>query len=165
MKEYLFNLIKYNHWANKRICDFIFAAGEDVCLVHQVSSFPTIRETVFHIWDAEGIWLNRLKGDSLNFWPSKNFSGSTIEGCKLMVQGSYQLIQMVELIDQNELSKIIDYKNIKGVPFQITIQEIISHLVNHSTFHRGQLITMLRVAEFTDLKSTDLIGYFRENNR
>jgi uncharacterized damage-inducible protein DinB len=57
----------------------------------------------------------------------------------------------------------IDYTNIKGAPFSNKIMHIIAHVMNHSSYHRGQIITMLRGAGYTNPGSTDLIVYFRES--
>lgn len=163
MKKYFLSLISYNAWANQKLATVIIDSGEDAALLLQKSSFATIRETAFHIWDAEGIWLKRLKGASLDEWPSKNFTGTTTEGLNLMVDGSRDYLNYVEALDEHDFSAVIHYTNIKGAAFQNSIEEILAHVMNHSTFHRGQLVTMLRGAGCTNLKSTDLIAFFRED--
>ncbi len=164
MKKYFLSLVSYNAWANQKLAAIISDTGEDAVQQLQKSSFSTIRETAFHIWDAEGIWLKRLKGASLNEWPSKNFTGTTKEGLQLLVDGSRDYLDYLEALDEKEFSSVINYTNIKGVAFQNTIEEILAHVMNHSTFHRGQLVTMLRGAGCTNLKSTDMITFYREDS-
>ncbi len=164
MKKYFLSLVNYNVWANQTLASIIIESGEDRSLLQQKSSFATIKETAFHIWDAEGIWMKRLKGESLDEWPSKNFKGNFSEGFQLMVEGSREYLTFVENLNEKDLSAIIHYTNIKGVAFQNSIQEILAHVMNHSTFHRGQLVTMLRGAGCTNLKSTDLIAFYREDS-
>ena len=53
------------------------------------------------------------------------------------------------------------YKNLKGDPFEDRIEDTLFHVVNHSTYHRGQIITMLREAGVAKVVSTDLIHYLR----
>lgn len=163
MKEYFLSLVNYNAWANSRMCDFISAAGEESSLLVQKSSFPTIRATAFHIWDAEGIWVNRLNGKSITGWPSKDFSGSTLEGAKQWLDTSKAFAELVSKKSESDFHEMIHYNNTKGIPFQNSFQQIIAHVMNHSTFHRGQLVTMLRGADFTELKSTDLIAFYRDS--
>ncbi|HMT27914.1 MAG TPA: DinB family protein [Bacteroidia bacterium] len=164
MKKYFLDLVSYNAWANRRMTELIICAGEEAATSIHKSSFPSIKETLFHIWDAEGIWLKRLKGESLDSWPSKNFIGNTFEGCEELVRGSRDFVSYVELMNESELSQMIHYTNIKGVAFSNTVTEILGHVMNHSTFHRGQIVTMLRAVDFSDLKSTDLVTFFREGN-
>ncbi|MBL0342179.1 MAG: hypothetical protein IPP71_15460 [Bacteroidetes bacterium] len=163
MRNYFIRLANYNCWANQRICEFIVNAGEEVSMLKQNSSFSTIRETVFHIWDAESIWLNRMKKEPVTNWPSKKCIGSTREGCDLMVLGSHDFKTLIESFDVDKFDDTLPYFNIKGDPFHSTFTEIIAHVLNHSTFHRGQIVTMLRSAGFTDLQSTDLIAFYRDS--
>ncbi len=163
MKNYLLSLLKFNIWANRHITAFITEAGEEASLSVQTSSFTTIRATLFHIWDAEILWFKRLHGESLTEGPSSTFSGTTAAGCKLVIEGSESLLRYLESLSESDLMRAIEYKNTKGVAFQNTIVEILAHVVNHSTFHRGQLVTMLRVAGFNALQSTDLVTFFRQN--
>jgi len=65
--------------------------------------------------------------------------------------------------DKKDLEKELSYKSVKGEPFTNRISHVIQHVVNHSTFHRGQIITMLRNAGVTELFPTDFIAFEREN--
>jgi len=163
MKKYFLSLVSYNAWANHKLALIIIDSGDDAALLLQKSSFASIRETAFHIWDAEGIWMKRLKGESLDEWPSKNFAGATKDGLHLMVDGSRDYINYVESLNEKDFSTVIHYTNIKGAGFQNSIEEILAHVMNHSTFHRGQLVTMLRGAGCANLKTTDLIAFYRED--
>jgi uncharacterized damage-inducible protein DinB len=164
MPEYLKTLTDYNYWANKKIISFVLDAGADAVNLKQVSSFDTIKKTVYHIWDAESIWLDRLHHQTPNSWPSKSFDGDFIEACAKMTETSMQLKDFVESMSLEDTEAGIHYKNIQKEPFSNTMQEVITHVVNHGTFHRGQLVTMLRVAGYTHLQSTDLITYYRDKD-
>jgi uncharacterized damage-inducible protein DinB len=50
----------------------------------------------------------------------------------------------------------------KGIEFKSAVDEILFHVVNHGTFHRGQMITMLRELGYTSFPSQDLIAFTRE---
>ena len=60
------------------------------------------------------------------------------------------------------LTEQIDYKTMKGDAYSNTAEEILVHVINHGTFHRGQVITMLRELGFTQFPSTDLITFLRQ---
>ena len=165
MKEYLVSLTAYNSWANMRILKFVTEAGEDRSGLMQSSSFSTIRQTVLHILDAQFVWFSRLHGVSPTDGPGKNFSGTAVDACMKLVESSKEFETYVASLSDADLQVLISYKTIKGDPFTSKIYEILAHAMNHGTYHRGQLITMLRGAGFTDLASTDLIVFFREQQK
>ena len=162
MKDYLVSLAEYNVWANKKILDFVKAAGEGRGRMEQVSSFESILQTVLHIHNAQTIWFSRVNGHSPLTWPIEPFNGSVADAATELVNSSKDFILFVKGLPEDELFKTIHYKNIIGQPFTNTLLEIVTHVMNHGTFHRGQLITMFRVAGHTQLETTDLISFFRE---
>ena len=87
--------LTYNLWANERLGHLLMAQDEAILNADQKSSFTTISKTVFHIWDAELIWLTRLNGDSLNDWPSKSFTGTKAE----MLHGLIKIALVTPLDD------------------------------------------------------------------
>lgn len=163
MKQLLINYTKYNLWANDRICNKLKNSDLSLIDVETISSFNTIRKTLYHIWDAETIWYKRLNGESLTYWPSNTFNGSFEEFSWQFLANSVLLNRYVNNKSYNELLGIIDYSNIEGKKFKNMISNIIQHCVNHSTHHRGQIYTMMRTVGITGLQSIDYITYIREN--
>jgi len=68
---------------------------------------------------------------------------------------------MVSTEGDEFISKTISYKNMEGKEFNNPVWQLIMHCMNHSTFHRGQIVTMLRQFDVKDIPGTDLILYFR----
>ena len=163
MKTILTDYTKYNYWANKKICDLLLTLDNSVLEKDIDSSFRTIKDTVYHIWGAEDLWRQRIAGYSSNTTIAKNFQGDFSEGIKLFNEESLKLIELVNNSSEENFLQVIDYKNLAGHDFSNKLFEIIMHCMNHSTFHRGQIITMLRTAGVTKLFSTDLITYYREH--
>lgn len=158
MKQLLNEYTQYNVWANEIICSFLQQLTPAQVNLQQASSFNSILNTVVHIADCEFNWLKRINGNSV--WESK----STIEVdftalLEFWIKQSKQFVVLVEREDQ--FTKIIDYKNSNGVPFQMELYKIFMHVMNHSTYHRGQLVTLLRGAGFTELSTTDLVSFYR----
>ncbi len=165
MSHNLIHHLTYNLWANERIGHLLMAHDEALLNAEQKSSFPSITKTVLHLWDAEIIWLTRLQGNSLSDWPSKSFTGGKAELLTGMVNTSTELLQFVKDKDESFQLQNLVYKNMKGDAFENTVEEILFHLVNHGTYHRGQIITLLRESGLTQMVSTDLIGWFREQKK
>jgi uncharacterized damage-inducible protein DinB len=157
--------LTYNLWANERIGHVIMAQDEAVLNAEQKSSFTTISKTVFHIWDAEVIWLTRLKGSSLTDWPSKSFNGTKADMLHGLIKNSTELLNYVKERGEPFLGQTIAYKSIKGDSFESSVEEILFHVVNHGTYHRGQIITMLHGSGAKQMVSTDLINWFREQHK
>lgn len=163
MKDILSKYSLYNIWANQRVCDFVKKNLSEEQLNNEIiSSFPSIKKTLFHIWDAEMIWLFRIKGESLKGFPSNEFKGTTVEGIKLLIQNSKTLSDLIISKDDSFFYSDLKYSNLKGIQFESKASDVVQHVMNHSTYHRGQSITMLRQLGFSDLFSTDYISFCRE---
>jgi uncharacterized damage-inducible protein DinB len=159
MKDYLLQLLDYNWWAHKRLFDPI---DDSIVDRETPSSFNTLRKTVYHIWGAEELWLSRMKGDSTPVWQSQHFSGSFSEALTEMRKVNEAWIHLIKSKSDKDLQEIIAYKNVAGTPFANRLDHIVAHVCNHSTFHRGQIVTMLRALGETEIPATDMIAYFRE---
>lgn len=161
VKELLLNYTKYNHWANEKVTEFLKKLEPSLLDKEIPSSFNSIRKTIYHIWDAELIWFTRLAGNSFTDWPSKTFKGSDEEFYKSFLEQSKKFIDYTESKSEKELAENFEYTSMEGKPYKNPKSQSIHHCMNHSTFHRGQIITMLRTVGFTDLTSTDYITYIR----
>jgi uncharacterized damage-inducible protein DinB len=151
----------YNLWANKRVIIKLVSLPEKMLNKELKSSFRSITLTVLHMYDAETIWLNRLEGISLNEWPAKNFKGSPAEAMQLLEYASIKIADYTNNISGDSLYNDCTFTSLEGKPYTMKIYDIIQHCMNHSTFHRGQIITMLRELDIAELPSTDYIAYLR----
>jgi len=153
--------LAYNEWANTKVADVLRAVEDQIFFQDNKSSFQSIAKTVLHIWDAQHIWLQRMQGNSLTTWPSAKFKGSKDDSLNGLIRSSGDLSEFMLSKKKTYLATVYPYKNIKGEPFEGTYEDTLFHVVNHSTYHRGQIITMLRESGSTLLPSTDLIHYLR----
>ncbi len=162
MKTLLTSLCDYNVWANKRVVELIRSSPEDISDKLIESSFPSIRKTIYHIWDAQVIWLNRLQGISLNTWPNKEYDDVFAGYDLYFIQQSVDFHRFIQTRSDAYFETTCFYKTLNGNDNQTKHWQIILHCMNHSTYHRGQIITMLRSIGSTNLISTDYIAYVRE---
>lgn len=152
---------QYNAWANTKIAEILTKLSEEELDKEIVSSFPSLKKTVLHIWDAETIWLTRLEGGTLAGWPSASFKGGKDELLKGFLATSERFADLVSSKDSGFFQTSIAYKNMKGIEFTNAIDDVLHHVVNHGSFHRGQIITMLRQLGHTDFPAQDLIAFAR----
>ncbi len=153
---------KYNLWANTTIAEALNTLPEDQFITEQKSSFRTIKETVMHMYDAETIWFKRLNGVSLTEWPSRGVKCIGAEAVKLLLDASNNLEKLAAGMDENMLVSKCRFLSMDGKEFEMNAFDILQHSFNHSTFHRGQLVTMLRFCGIEKLPSTDYITYIRK---
>ncbi len=154
----------YNLWANTKLANVFTGLPEKLADQTIESSFPSPKKTMLHIWDAEVIWLKRLGGEAISDFPSKTFSGNTKNVVEGWLETSSKFLEFVEGQDESAFGKEMTVKTIGSGSYAQKAFEMIHHCMNHSTYHRGQLLIMARQLGLKGLPSTDLIFYLRENS-
>jgi len=150
----------YNHWANTLLAELMMQIDPSLFSRELKSSFPSLRDTVNHIRGAELVWLERMQGFSRTSFP--DFPDAREAVLSELVEGSRKFSAFVQAQDEAFFGQECAYKNLKGDAFRSKNGEIVMHCMNHSTFHRGQLVTMMReLGVEKNIPSTDLITYFR----
>ena len=161
MSYSIYKHLTFNIWANTKTAEVLTEVNDEIYYRENKSSFPSITKTVMHMWGAQNIWLKRLQGESLAAWPYQIEQESKAGQLAGLVQSSQNILDFVTSKDDAFLSSLYSYTNMKGEPFTDSVEDTLFHVVNHSTYHRGQIITMLREASITKVVSTDLIQYLR----
>jgi uncharacterized damage-inducible protein DinB len=155
MKQLLKQYAAYNAWANQRILDVILALTEEKQVAEIPSSFNSLMKTVLHMLDAESIWWQRMKMQERFTRPSEGFTGTMKDAATSLLQQSRQWEEWVANVSDLMLDHVFEYRNIKGEQLKLPIYQMLQHVSNHSTYHRGQLITMLNQSGAEKLPSTD----------
>jgi uncharacterized damage-inducible protein DinB len=154
-------LYAYNSWANHRVLEACAPLDAAKFTQNLHSSFPSVRDTLAHIILAEWLWLERWLGRSPAFPPSDFPDLASIHSRWQKIDGD--LRGFVQNLSAADLDRVVEYKNTKGHAFSNPMRQMLQHLVNHGTYHRGQITTMLRQLGATPL-TTDLIAYYREQS-
>ena len=162
MKQLLQQYAAYNVWANKIITERIAQLPEDIIYKETRSSFPSIYKTVVHLMDAESIWWQRLKLQEHVEWPGINFKGNFDELSQQLLSLSKQWNDWVSNSNEVNLTHVFAYHNSKKEYFKQPVYEMLIHLFNHQTFHRGQLVTMMRQNGIEKIPATDFILFSRK---
>lgn len=156
-------LFEYNRWANRRILDATSQLTEQEFAQDLGSSFPSIQETLAHILSAEWIWLTRWQGTSPRGMPD-SWELSTHEALRAQWnEVEKDQSNFVSQLTEDSLVKVIAYKDTSGNSFSNPLWQMMRHVVNHSTYHRGQVTTMLRQLG-AEAVATDLIRFYREKS-
>lgn len=137
-------LTEYNQWANARMLDVASKLSPEQFTADLKSSHRSVRDTLAHTLAAEWIWLERWKGTS----PTALLTAAdfpTVESLRARwaeVENDYA--EFFGGLTDESLGRVIAYTNTKGELWQYALGSMIQHLMNHSTYHRGQVTTMLR---------------------
>ena len=129
MKDYFLRLNEYNIWANNNTAQSIRnTAGLDTKALELFS----------HILIAQTIWLDRISQHPISF--DSPWIKLSAEECNILSEKNYgNWKNYLENISEEELSKVVVYKNVKGDTFKNKLSDIIAHVFNHSSYHRGQI--------------------------
>lgn len=153
-------LYAYNSWANHRVLDACAPLSAAQIAQNVVSSFSSVRDTLLHIMLAEWLWLERWQGRSPSFPSSEGFPDlASIRSRWQTIDGD--LDAFVQKLSAADLERVVEYKNTKGNAFSNPMRQMLQHVVNHGTYHRGQITTLLRQLGATPV-ATDLIAFYRE---
>lgn len=155
MKELLKQYAAYNIWASQRIFEVIVALPEEKQIAEVPSSFNSLFKTVLHMLDAENIWWQRMKMNERITVPSENFTGNTKELSDTLLLQSKSWEDWVSNASDLSLEHVFQYYNNKKEHFKMPVYQMIHHVFNHSTYHRGQLVNMLRQLGVEKVPATD----------
>jgi len=162
MKELLKQMGSYNIWANQKIIDVVLAIPEEKQLAEVPSSFNNLQKTLLHMWDAESIWWQRMKMHERFIRPGDNFKGTTLDVVNGLMSQSHLWEGWVNNVSDPMLEHVFEFRNNKQEQIKMPIWQMLTHVFNHGTYHRGQLINMLRQLGEEKLPSTDFSAWCRK---
>ena len=126
-------------------------------------SFGSVRNTVVHTLSAECVWLLRWKGENPPRMLAPDGYPDLAAVRHAWTDNEAKMRQFFEPLDEAGLQKIIPYKTFAGLETASPLWQMLQHVVNHASYHRGQVTTLLRQLGAAPPKGTDLIAYYREN--
>lgn len=162
MKALLLQLAAYNIWANQLLLDAIKQIGEEKQKQKLSSSFSNLFEMVLHLYDAENIWWQRMKLLEHVAKPSDYFSGDMQELSITLLHQNKQWQDWIANANEHQLTHVFQYQNSKKQQFKQPVYQMLLHVFNHGTYHRGQLVNMLRQVGVEKIPATDFIVWSRK---
>ena len=154
-------LFDYNRWANRRIFEALSALPPDQYFQDLKSSFGSIHGTLCHIVWAEQLWLHRWLGKPAPAVPQgKDLAGLPDARARWNAIDGERTALLDGFTDQR-LADTVTIQPTSGGAYSHSYKEMFLHTVDHSSYHRGQIVTMLRQLGVKP-PSTGLIGFYRE---
>lgn len=147
--ETLQELYDYNYWARDRQLEACRALTQEQFLKPLGSSFSSLRETLGHLVGAEWIWKERWNGrsprtnDEIRGWLPASFA--TLDAVRERWQSVERDVRtFLDGLTETRLAAPLTYTNLAGEVWTYPLWRAMLHLVNHQTYHRGQVTTLLR---------------------
>ncbi|MEO6760474.1 MAG: DinB family protein [Saprospiraceae bacterium] len=158
LKDYAY----FNVWASRRLIDWLRTYPPEIFEQETPSSFNTLRMTFLHIWSAEKVWMERLQQVPIENFLQLTFQGSTEEILDGMLGNAEVLADYINAQeDPTFFDMACDFRLLNGTEDRRLRCEMVLHCIQHSTYHRGQIVTMGRALGATAPPNTDYNGYLR----
>ncbi len=155
-------LLDYNYWARDRVLDAVSALALEQFTRPLGSSFGSVRDTLAHICDAESIWLARWNGSPpAGFRPAERIADVAAARSE-WAELEAGMRAFLAGLGPEGVTRSIEYKDLRGAPRSHVFWHMLQHVVNHGSYHRGQVTTMLRQLGAQPPMSMDLIAYYRQ---
>jgi len=169
LKDHVYLMADYNQWMNQKIYEAVGALSPEQLHEDKGAFFGSIFATLNHLCVGDTIWLKRFspilqahqaftpiaeleKPKALDEFIANNFND--LKDRRQLLDEA--LFELTTLITDEELLQPISYQNSKGILAKKTFFNLLMHLFNHQTHHRGQVTTLLNQSN-VDVGVTDLV--------
>lgn len=149
----------YNHWANEQLMNWLQNKPARLQDEAVASSFSGVKQTLYHILQVQEYWHCSLIGVEPELPYGAVFMGKVEDLYADILEQSAQFVQHLQCLSDEELAENC-YVNIPFVgEVNRPVFEIVQHTINHSTYHRGQLVTIGHHLDWHDAPITDYMFY------
>lgn len=154
-------LFEFNSWADQRTLESCATLTPEQFTRDLKSSFPSVRDTLVHTFGAEWLWLERWQGRMPTALPwAPNFPDHASVSAR-WAEIDRDLRKFVAGVIQEDANRSFEVRTTSGGLYTQPLWQMMQHLANHGTYHRGQVATMLRLLGAKP-PATDLILFYRE---
>jgi uncharacterized damage-inducible protein DinB len=154
-------LVDYHYWARDRMFEALEPLTAEEVNRDMGNSFKSIRDTVTHLYAAEWAWYSRWQGTS----PDKLLPADLFPDLAAVrlawTDLEAKIRAYLEELGEANVTQVIEYKLLSGQPGASPLWQMLQHVVNHASYHRGQVTTMLRQLGAQPAKPLDMIAFYR----
>lgn len=155
-------LLDFHYWARDRMLDALDSLSPEQFTRDLSGSFRSVRDTAAHIYAAEWIWYQRWRGHSPTALVSSDQFPDVATLRRTWTELEPDLRAFVTDLGDEGIDRVLAYTLLNGTPGASPVWQMIQHVVNHASYHRGQVGTLLRQLDAPPLRSTDMITFYRE---
>jgi len=158
----LINLLDYHYWARDRMLDALDPLPAEQFTRDMNNSLKSVRDTAAHIFAAEMVWYSRWCGESPKGLVSADKFPDVASLRSAWNHLERDVRAFVDKLGPEGIGRRFDYAMLNGRPASSVFSHILQQVVNHGSYHRGQVTTMQRQIGAAPPKSMDLITFYRE---
>ena len=155
------NLVEFHYWATRHLLNAAEPLTPDQFTRDLGNSFPSVRDTLAHLYGADWIWCSRWNRESPTALPDPRLFPDLTSLRKAWDEHEPVVRATLKRFGEGGVDQPVEYVR-NGVRYAQPFSQTFQHLVNHGTYHRGQVVTMLRQLGVQTLPGTDLIAFYRE---
>ena len=163
------SLYAYDRWANRRVVAAARLLAPTDFTRDLRTSFGSVRGTLVHILGSKCFWLQLWRGESLEEvvgrepeWEEARFADVAVLEARWSVEERH-LQLFVQALTDERLKTRMAFEFVPGQPWEFSLAHLMQHVVNHSSYHRGQVITLLRQLGHTP-PATDFLEFLKESS-
>ena len=161
MKQIVTQYASYNLWANIVFIDYIKKLTNEQQHAFAASSFPSLFKTIVHMWETERNWLKRLQFEENIPVAGGEVNISFDEAAASLLKESASITAWINKATPEKIEHVVAYQNSKREQFKQPVFQILLHLFNHQTYHRGQLVSMFHQLQLGNIPNSDFISWSR----
>ncbi len=154
-------LLDYHYWARDRMFEALEPLTPDQVNRDMGNSFKSIRDTVTHLYAAEWAWYSRWQGSSpAALLPTDHFPDLHAVR-RAWSAHETKMRAFADSLGDDGIARVFEFKLLSGQPGSMPFWQVLQHIVNHASYHRGQVTTMLRQLGAQPAKSLDMVAFYR----
>lgn len=157
LKKIMSNYADYNLWVNQQFVNWLSPKSAELLYAEVPSSFSTIMKTLDHIWSTEEYWFSVISESPLSEKKAES-DLSKEEIFAGLLNSSTKLKHLINSLSEEDLMKEVKIVN-PWFECELPISEYLIQVINHGTYHRGQIVTIGRNVGITDASNTDYNFY------
>ncbi len=160
--EFFQHFFKYVTWADRRHLEALRPRSADALLLDRGMSMGSLVKMMLHQVGAQSVWLDRFESRAVTI-PWNDSTVSSVEQLERFMLDTHQKVtDFFAKQNPQTLKRIVDFKNLRGEAYSFPLWQLMLHVCNHSTYHRGQINSMIKQAGGTPV-GTDYSTYMYEN--
>lgn len=140
----LVGLYDFNEWANERTIASLRALPEADYVRDLGGSWPSLRATFVHVAGATDAWAERFGGKDVLVLPKETDLPKFDDAVRVLVAAQEKHRKHLKNLTRDKLERPFSWTNLSGEVKTSPFEIVVRHVVNHQTYHRGQIASMVR---------------------
>lgn len=136
-------LIRYNIWAHRKLLEQVKNFTQDDFSKEIGGSFPSLQKTFHHVLESDWIWTHRFKGIPLVTLPTDWHTDNAAAIQNVWYPLQDQMQELTKDLAREEFREL-RFTTRSGDTYQMAFLDLVIHVANHGTYHRGQIVNMIR---------------------